>query len=131
MPFHGDSRSEAASRNAINSSLCFPLQNRRSIAFGLKATQIGLDGREVHVLRGGQGGVDLANRTFLNFSTSLTVGANGLGEMRLGKALDGQESLEVFGMIEVLQLDVVVVLELENGQQTKQARSYKTCGDAW
>jgi hypothetical protein len=29
--------------------------------------------------------------------------------MRLAKALAGQESLEVFGMIKVLQLDVVIV----------------------
>lgn len=107
------------------------MQNRQSIALGLKLPQISLDGGEVYVLRGGQGGLDLSNRTFLKFSTFLAVGANGLGEMRSAKALAGQESLEVFGMIKVLQLDVVVVHVLENGEQAKQARSNKACGDAW
>jgi hypothetical protein len=36
--------------------------------------------------------------------------------MRLAKAFARQKSLEVFGMIEVLQLNVVVVHELENGE---------------
>jgi hypothetical protein len=39
--------------------------------------------------------------------------------MRLAKALAGQESLEVVGVVEVLQLNVVVVHELENGEQAE------------
>jgi hypothetical protein len=39
--------------------------------------------------------------------------------MRLAKALAGQKSLEVVGMIEVLQLKVVVVHKLKNGEQTE------------